>query len=161
MARSPSTTKRHKLHMRRALSAAKLAGSKGEVPVGAVIIGPHNEFICAAHNNREGMNDPTAHAEVMALREAARINGGWSLEGHTVYVTLEPCPMCAGALVNARVKRLVFGCRDPKSGAIRSIYAIGNDPRLNHEIEVVEGVMKEECSDILKSFFQDLRNHLT
>lgn len=147
--------------MKRALEEAEVAASIGEVPVGAVVVGPTGEVLSAAHNTRETSNDPTAHAEILALREAARVNGRWSLEGHAVYVTLEPCPMCAGALVNARIKRLVFGCRDPKAGAVRSLYAVAEDPRLNHGIEVVEGVMAGECSELLKTFFRALRNDLT
>ncbi len=143
--------------MRQALEQAELAAGRGEVPVGAVVVGPKGEVLSAAHNTRENSHDPTAHAELLALREAARVNGRWSLEGHVVYVTLEPCPMCAGALVNARIKKLVFGCRDPKAGSVRSLYAIAEDPRLNHKIEVVEGVLAGECSELLKTFFRALR----
>jgi tRNA(adenine34) deaminase len=140
-----------------ALDQARLAADMGEVPVGAVLVGPHGEPIVAAHNQRETAGDPAGHAELVAIREGARKLGAWQLVGCTIYVTLEPCPMCAGALVNARVQRLVYGCSDPKAGAVRSLYAICDDPRLNHRLEIRSGVLEERCGEVLSTFFADLR----
>lgn len=138
--------------MCRALEAADEAARDGDVPVGAVMLGPDGTSF-VARNLREREQDPTAHAEIVALRAAAKHVGRWRLDGWTCVVTLEPCPMCAGALVNARVARLVFGCRDSKAGAARSLYEIPTDLRLNHRLEVLEGVRAHECADRLKSFF--------
>ena len=138
--------------MMRALLAADEAAADGDVPVGAVLLGPAGETF-VGRNLRERERDPTAHAELVALRAAARHVGRWRLEGWTCVVTLEPCPMCAGALVNARVDRVVFGCRDPKAGAVRTLFEIATDPRLNHRLEVLEGVRADECGARLKSFF--------
>jgi tRNA(adenine34) deaminase len=140
-----------------ALETAQRAGPKGEVPVGVVVVSAQGEILSIAHNLRETDQDPTAHAEVLALREAAKATGSWRLEGVTLYVTLEPCPMCAGALVNARVRRLVYGCRDPKAGAVDTLFDLCRDQRLNHRIEVQGGVREEECSHMLRSFFVALR----
>jgi tRNA(adenine34) deaminase len=143
--------------MREALSEARVAAARGEVPVGAVIIDAHGALVARAHNLRETLDDPTAHAELIALRWAAMDRRSWRLEDVTLYVTLEPCPMCAGALVNARVARVVWGCDDPKAGAIRTLFNIGADTRLNHRFEVTSGVLAAECSDELKRFFKNLR----
>lgn len=142
--------------MRLALDEAKAAARRGEVPVGAVVE-VEGRVVARAHNRRETSADPTAHAEVLALRDAAAKLGTWRLEGATVVVTMEPCPMCAGALVNARVGRLVYGCSDPKAGAVYSLYNIVQDPRLNHEVEVEDGVLAVECAAILEEFFSERR----
>lgn len=143
--------------MRVALTAADDAAARGEVPVGCVIVDAHNREIARAANAREALADPTAHAEMIALREAAARSLTWRLEGATVYVTLEPCPMCAGALVNARVARVVYGCADPKAGAITTMFGIGTDGRLNHRFVVTPGVLAEECAARLSAFFRALR----
>jgi tRNA(adenine34) deaminase len=143
--------------MREALVEARVAAARGEVPVGAVLVDASSTVIMRAHNLRETLEDPTAHAELLALRWAAMDLGSWRLEGHTLYVTLEPCPMCAGALVNARVPRVVWGCDDPKAGAVTSLYNIGVDPRLNHRFEITSGVLGDECADELRRFFRKLR----
>ncbi len=144
--------------MRAAIAEANLAGDAGDVPVGAVVVVRTNggEVIGRGRNRREVSGDPTAHAEVEALRDAARQIGHWRVEG-TLYVTQEPCPMCAGALVNARVTKLVYGCDNPKAGAVRTLYTIPTDTRLNHRVEVVAGLLAEECAALLKSFFEALR----
>jgi tRNA(adenine34) deaminase len=143
--------------MAEALTEADAAAAEGEVPVGCVIVDSAGVELARARNARESRSDPTAHAEVMAIRAAAQRAEGWRLEGATVYVTLEPCPMCAGALVLARVSRVVFGCSDPKSGAVTTLFGIGRDPRLNHRFEVTEGIRGEECSRRLRDFFALLR----
>ncbi len=140
-----------------ALAEADVAAARGEVPVGCVIVGPDGTELARGHNLRETDEDPTAHAEMIALRAAARALGSWRLEGTTLYVTLEPCVMCAGALVNARVPRVVWGCDDPKAGACKTLYTIGQDARLNHRYVMVPGVLAEECADRLKRFFAALR----
>ncbi len=143
--------------MRRALQAAEEAAGRGEVPVGAVVaVG--DRIIAVAHNERETGADPTAHAEILALRRAAAALGSWRLCDAELYVTMEPCPMCAGALVNARLKRLYFGCDDPKAGAVRTLYSLVDDPRLNHRVEVVPGVLAAEGGALLRAFFSRLRN---
>jgi tRNA(adenine34) deaminase len=142
--------------MREALAEAALAEAKGEVPVGAVVV-IDGEIVARAHNLRQTTQDPTAHAELVAVREAAMKLGSWRLLGASVYVTLEPCPMCAGMLVNSRVSRVVWGCDDPKAGATKTLYTIGSDPRLNHRYECVPGVLGEECAAILRGFFERLR----
>jgi tRNA(adenine34) deaminase len=142
--------------MRAAIEEAKLAEGKGEVPVGAVIV--HEDAIVGrGHNLRELSQDPTTHAEMIAIREAAEKLGSWRLIDTALYVTLEPCPMCAGALVNARVPRVVWGCNDPKAGATETLYTIGSDPRLNHRFECVPGVLSDECSSLLTGFFAAIR----
>ena len=139
-----------------ALAEARCAPAHGDVPVGAAIcLG--GEVIARRHNEREHTGDPTAHAEMLALRDAAARVGGWRLDGAIVAVTLEPCPMCAGALQQARVGRVVFGADDPKAGALGSLYNLGADPRLNHEFDVVPGVRAGECATLLQGFFLDLR----
>ena len=143
--------------MRVALEEAVLAFSEKEVPVGAVLIGGSGCLLSKAHNKRESLQDPTAHAEVIVLREASKILNTWRLSEGILYVTKEPCIMCAGAMVNARLGRLVYGCSDPKGGAVGSLYAILGDPRLNHHVEVVPGILEDECSELLKRFFKSLR----
>ena len=139
-----------------ALGEARTAAEEGDVPVGAVaLIGGH--VVAARHNEREGAADPTAHAEILALRDAASSVGGWRLSELTLVVTLEPCPMCAGALVAARVRRVVFGATDPRAGACGTLYNLCTDPRLNHELEVVGGVGAAECAALLLSFFAGKR----
>ena len=142
--------------MRLALAEARIADDEGEIPVGAVAV-LKGEVVGVGHNRREGARDPTAHAELLAIQAAARTIGAWRLSGVTVYVTLEPCAMCAGALVLARVDRVVFGTRDPKAGAVGSLMNLVQDPRLNHRMDVVEGLLQEECGALLKSFFKRLR----
>jgi len=136
-----------------ALEEAARAAEEGDVPVGAVVLGPEGSVLARDRNRREVDGDPTAHAEVLALRAAATAIGAWRLTGCTLVVTLEPCPMCAGALVAARVARVVFGAADPKGGACGSLYNLCVDPRLNHEVEVVAGVRGAECGSLLTSFF--------
>jgi tRNA(adenine34) deaminase len=142
--------------MRLALAAAEQAGRTGEVPVGAVVV-VRGEVVAVAHNQRECMNDPTAHAEIIALRSAAAALGGWRLVDADLYVTMEPCPMCAGAVVNARVRRLFYGCDDPKAGAVRTLFRLLDDGRLNHRVEVIPGVLANESASLLKAFFSRLR----
>jgi tRNA(adenine34) deaminase len=141
-----------------ALTEARAAAAEGEVPVGAVCL-IDGQVVSRRHNERERANDPTAHAELLVLREAAGALGGWRLRDATIVVTLEPCPMCAGALVAARVRRLVYGATDPKAGACGTLYNLCADPRLNHEIAVTSGVRVEECGALLTSFFADRRNN--
>ena len=143
--------------MRLALAEADRAAAKEEVPVGAVVIDAGGGLVGAGHNLREQAQDPTAHAEMIALRAAAARLGSWRLTGTTMYVTLEPCAMCAGALVNARVTRLVYGCDDPKAGAVRTLYQLAEDARLNHRLSVTSGVLAAECADRLRQFFAKLR----
>jgi tRNA(adenine34) deaminase len=143
--------------MRVALDHAELAAVSGDVPVGAVVI-HKNEIIAARHNEREVLNDPTAHAEVLALRDAAVVLGTWHLDECTLVVTLEPCIMCAGALINARIHTLVFGAADLKGGGMGSLYNVGVDPRLNHTVKIFEGVLRSESSNQLKLFFEQMRN---
>ena len=143
--------------MRLAIEQGEIAGRLGEVPVGAVITDPSNKVISSGYNLRETTNDPTAHAEVVAIKKAAEKISSWRLEGSSLYVTIEPCVMCVGAIVLSRISRLVFGARDPKAGAVLSIYNIGTDNKLNHTIEYKEGVCREECSRLLKEFFSTLR----
>jgi tRNA(adenine34) deaminase len=138
-----------------ALDEARAAGAAGDVPVGAVIV-IEDRIVGRGRNRREVDRDPTAHAEIVALREAAAALGQWRVEG-TLVVTQEPCPMCAGALVNARVARLVFGCPNPKAGAITTLYQIASDPRLNHRIAISDGVRADECAAVLQQFFAELR----
>jgi tRNA(adenine34) deaminase len=142
--------------MRLAIAEARIAELAGEVPVGAVVV-VEGMVIASGHNEREKKTDPTAHAELIAIREAARVLGSWRMENATLYVTLEPCPMCAGALVAARVGKLVFGAADPKAGACGSLYNLCADPRLNHELPVTPGVLADECGALLSEFFAALR----
>ena len=146
----------HRRFMEMALEEARRAADRGEVPVGAVLV-QGDRVIGRGHNLRETLGDPLAHAEILALREGARELGGWRLEGSTLYVTLEPCPMCAGALVLARVERLVFGARDLVMGAAGSRYNLVQDENLPHRVEVLEGMLEEECRELLRSFFRNRR----
>ena len=143
--------------MAEALVEARRAAELGEVPVGAVVVDGAGEIVSRAHNTKETNGDPLGHAEILALRQASVLLGGWRLSGCTLYVTLEPCAMCAGALVHSRVERLVFGTEDPKAGFCGSLGNLVQDPRLNHRIEVTSGVMREECAAMLKGFFAALR----
>jgi tRNA(adenine34) deaminase len=143
--------------MRLALAEARRAGEAGEVPVGAVIVAA-GQVVASAGNRREATGDPTAHAEMVALRAAAAALGTWRLSGADLYVTLEPCPMCAGALVAARIGRLIFGAPDPKAGSCGSLYNLCADPRLNHELPVVPGVLAAEAAGLLTDWFADRRS---
>jgi tRNA(adenine34) deaminase len=142
--------------MRQALVEAEAAFREGEVPVGAVVIS-QGRVIGRGHNQMEGLADPTAHAEILAIGAAATHLKSWRLTGASIYVTVEPCAMCAGAIVLARMERLIFGARDPKAGACGSLFNIVQDPRLNHRLEITEGVMVDQASELLRSFFQQLR----
>jgi len=142
--------------MAAALAEAEQAPSHGAVPVGAVVV-VDGRVVASRHNERERIGDPTAHAELLALRDAAQAGGDWRLADATLVVTLEPCPMCAGAAVAARVRRLVFGAPDPKAGACGSLYNLCADPRLNHEVEVTAGVQRERVSELLSTFFASQR----
>jgi tRNA(adenine34) deaminase len=144
------------IFMAEALACARLAASEGEVPVGAVVVFD-GRVVGRGRNARERLHDPTAHAEVLALQESARSLGRWRLTGATVYATLEPCPMCAGALVNARVDRLVYGVPDPKAGAVDTLFDVVRSARLNHRVEVASGVLAGECGELLKEFFRGRR----
>lgn len=143
--------------MRAALAEAERATAHADVPVGALVVGPDGTELGRGHNRREVDGDPTAHAEILALRAAARSRGHFRLDGCTLYATLEPCPMCAGALVNARISRLVFGATDPKAGAVVSLFSIGGDARLNHRFVVEGGVLASESVALLQAFFAELR----
>lgn len=145
------------LYMALALDEARQAAAEGEVPIGAVLV-CDGAVVSRGRNARECDADPTAHAELIAIREAAERLGRWRLSGCTLYVTLEPCPMCAGAMVNARIDRLVYGASDPKAGAVGTLYDLSADPRLNHRFEVTTGVLEDECAAVLKEFFKGLRN---
>ena len=142
--------------MKLALTEANLAAAMGEVPIGAVIY-RGDEVLAKAHNLRESTADPTAHAEILALRAAASEVGTWRLDGCSIAVTLEPCPMCAGALVNSRIDRLVYGAPDPKMGCVHTLYQLCTDPRFNHRLQVTPGLMQAECVAILQTFFQARR----
>jgi len=146
----------HAGYMREALAEAEKAYALGEVPIGAVVV-LDGEVIGRGHNLREFLKDSTAHAEVLALREAASRMGDWRLNGTVVYSTIEPCPMCAGAMVQFRVKTLVYGAADPKAGAVDSVIDVVRQPRFNHQVEVVAGVLEEECRSIIRRFFRELR----
>jgi tRNA(adenine34) deaminase len=139
--------------MRLALNEARAAAHHDDVPVGAVLLDPSGATVAAAGNERQLSQDPTAHAELLALRRAAETQGSWRLTDHTLVVTLEPCTMCAGALVLARVSRLIFGAYDPKAGAVASLWDVVRDPRLNHRVEVRGGVLEAECGALLRDFF--------
>ncbi|MAT69143.1 MAG: tRNA-specific adenosine deaminase [Planctomycetaceae bacterium] len=143
--------------MQLALAEARAAAAEDETPVGAVIV--HDDtIIAAAHNQREQLHDPTAHAEMIAITQAAEALASWRLTGCTLYVTLEPCPMCAGAIVQARVPRVVYGAADPKAGAAGSLFSLLDDARLNHRCDVTPGVLAEPCGDILREFFRAKRS---
>jgi tRNA(adenine34) deaminase len=152
----PLTDPRHPFHihhMELALEEAELAAAEDEVPVGAVIVSLKQGVIARAHNQRERLLDPTAHAEMIAITQAAQALHSWRLEDCVLYVTLEPCPMCAGAIVQARLPLVVYGCTDPKAGACDTLYHITTDPRLNHRAQVLGGVLAERCAGVLSTFF--------
>ena len=151
-----SNSKKDEQYMQMAIEQARIAEENGDVPIGAVIV-HEGRIIGKAYNQREQLADPTAHAEIIALTQAAAFLESWRLHGCTIYVTLEPCPMCAGALVLARMDRLVYGCDDPKTGAVKSLYNIVTDERLNHRLAVTSGVLTEECSGLLQQFFRRRR----
>jgi len=153
-----NSSKEDQRFMKTAIEQAKIAEENGDVPIGAVIV-HQNRIIAKGYNQREQLNDPTAHAEIIALTAAAAALQTWRLNGCTIYVTLEPCPMCAGALVLGRLDRLVYGCDDPKTGAVRSLYNIVTDERLNHRLEVTSGVLREQCSQQLQQFFARRRKN--
>ncbi len=146
----------HEHFMQIALAEAEQARRENEVPIGAVIVYQERVIACA-HNQREQLGDPTAHAEMIAITQAAEARQSWRLDGCTLYVTLEPCPMCAGAIVQARLTMVVYGTTDPKAGAVETLYRLLSDPRLNHRAEVVAGVLAEPCGRILSEFFQEQR----
>jgi tRNA(adenine34) deaminase len=145
--------------MRIALEEARRAGEEGEVPIGAVLVS-EGEVIGRGRNRPIALSDPTAHAEIQALREGGMRVGNYRLPGSTLYVTLEPCIMCAGAILQARVGRLVFGNEDPKGGAVSSLYSLLEDSRLNHQVEVTSGVLQDECRELLQRFFQERRENI-
>ena len=147
----------HAVHMGPALEQAQQAYDAAEVPIGAVIVHRQLGLVASAHNERERRNDPTAHAEMIAIVEAARALQSWRLEDCLLYVTLEPCPMCAGAIVQARIPFVFFGCADAKAGACETLYRITSDERLNHRCRVLGGIMADECAGILRQFFQERR----
>lgn len=147
--------------MRQALQLAAEAAGLDEVPIGCVVVhDPTGAVVGAGYNRREIDHDPTAHAEILAMRQAGQTLGHWRLLDCTLVVTLEPCPMCAGAIVNARIPRLVYGCEDPKAGAVRTLYQICEDARLNHRVQVTGGVLAGECAQILRDFFRKKREKL-
>lgn len=148
---------RYESAMRRALELAAEAGEAGDVPVGAVLLDANGEEVAADRNRREELRDPTAHAEMLVISARARETGDWRLSGHTLVVTLEPCPMCAGAAVWARLERVVYGPADPKAGAAWSLYNIPQDRRLNHRVELVDGVLADDSSRLLADFFAAAR----
>ena len=146
----------HDKTMLHAYREAEAALRENEVPIGAVIV-HEGRIIAAAHNQREQLRDPTAHAEMIAITQAADVLGSWRLAGCTLVVTLEPCPMCAGAIVQARIPQLVYGADDPKAGAVHTLFQMLNDPRLNHQVEITRGVLADQCGAILSQFFQEQR----
>ena len=146
----------HERWMRLALDEARAAAAEDEVPVGAIVVAA-GRIVASAHNQREQLGDPTAHAEMIALTQAAAALGSWRLEGCTLYVTLEPCPMCAGAILQARVPVVIWGAADPKAGAVETLYRLFDDPRLNHRVEHVGHVLADECGRILRDFFRGKR----
>ena len=143
--------------MNLALSEARKAGQKNEIPIGAVLIAQNDELLSAAHNKTIILKDPTAHAEILALRSAAEKIGNYRLLKTTLYVTVEPCPMCMGALMHARVSRVVFGARDPKWGVAGSLYNFAQDRRFNHQPEIIEGICESECKKLMQDFFREKR----
>jgi tRNA(adenine34) deaminase len=143
--------------MREALQEAGKARTEGEVPVGAIVVGHSHEILARDHNRCISLNDPTAHAEILAIRQASKILDNYRLNETTIFVTIEPCPMCIGAIINARVERLVFGAFDPKFGAAGSIYNLADDEKLHHKIEVIPGIMEEECRELMQNFFKKRR----
>ncbi len=151
------TRQRDEVYMELALDQARQAGEAGEVPIGAVLVDAQGQVVAAARNRREEWQDATAHAELIALREACAALGRWRLSDCCLYVTLEPCPMCSGAILNARLGRLVYGCADSRAGGAESLFNIVANPRLNHRAEVRAGVLEEDCRALLQTFFQARR----
>lgn len=152
----PLTDPRHPFHlehMAMAIDEAQIAATEDEVPIGAVIVSPKRGVLARAHNQREQLRDPTAHAEMIALTQAAQAMSSWRLDECWLYVTLEPCPMCAGAIVQARIPMVIYGAADPKAGACHTLYQITTDPRLNHRSHVISGVMADRCAEVLTAFF--------
>jgi len=147
----------YKFIMQAALSLAKVAADKGDVPVGAIVVNEAGEILGTGQNLREQSNDPTAHAEIIAIRQAAEKIGSWRLDDLTLVVTLEPCAMCAGAILQSRIKRLVFGAWDEKAGAVGSVMDVIRDPRALTKVEVISGIMEKECSEVLSEFFNTKR----
>ena len=145
--------------MRRALELASQAAAAGDVPVGAVVLDAAGQIVGRGYNTREADGDPLAHAEIIAMRQAAQALGAWNLADCTLAVTLEPCPMCAGAIVQARIPRVVFGTRNSKAGCAGSVLDVLNEPRLNHQVAVEEGVLQPQCSEIMKRFFKRFRKN--
>jgi len=143
--------------MKKALDEAEKARKKGEVPIGAVLVADSNQVLASEHNRTITLNDPTAHAEILTLRSAAAQIGNYRLLNTTLYVTVEPCPMCMGAIIHARVAQVIFGTRDPKWGAAGSLYNLANDQRFNHQSEIIEGVCKDECKTLMQNFFRSKR----
>jgi tRNA(adenine34) deaminase len=152
----PDNTHEDEYYMGLALEEAQKAQDKGEIPIGAVIV-YEDQVVAGAHNLKETLSDPTAHAEILAIQQAAKALKRWRLTGCRLYVTIEPCPMCAGALIQARLDKVVYGAKDPKAGAAESLYNLLTDPRLNHQIEIKSGVLEKACSKILQDFFRSLR----
>lgn len=149
---------KHRYWMRQALAAAVAAGEAGEVPVAALILDPDGQLLTQAQNRRQRDRDPTAHAEILALRQAGHLRGHWNLSGCTLYVTLEPCPMCAGAIILARPQRLVYGADDPKTGAIRTVLNLPDSPASNHKLEVWGGILEQDCRNTLQDWFTRQRS---
>ena len=147
----------HEVYMRMALQQAQQALSEDEVPVGAVIVQGGYRVVAAAYNQREQLRDPTAHAEMIAITQAADALGDWRLEDCTLYVTLEPCPMCAGAILQARIPTVIYGATDPKAGAVNTLYHLLDDERLNHRCQVIAGILSADCGQLLTGFFQAQR----
>jgi tRNA(adenine34) deaminase len=148
---------KHIEFMKVAITEAEKARKKGEVPIGAVLVADNKKVLAAEHNRTITLNDPTAHAEILALRSAAAQIGNYRLLNTTLYVTVEPCPMCMGAIIHARVAQVIFGTRDPKWGAAGSLYNLANDRRFNHQPEIIEGVCKDECKTLMQNFFREKR----
>jgi tRNA(adenine34) deaminase len=147
----------HEAFMRKALEEARLAAQEEEVPVGAVVVSGDGTLLAQAHNQTIALSDPTGHAEILALRHAARVLGNYRLSQAVLYVTIEPCIMCIGALLNARISKLFYGAKDPKGGAAGSLYNLAADPRLNHRIDLEGGLLEEECRALMQAFFEDKR----
>ena len=148
---------RHERYMQEALIEAKKGALQGEVPVGALLVSPRGDIVARAHNQPISLNDPTAHAEILALRQAATKTSNYRLTDHVLYVTLEPCVMCVGAMVQARLAKVVYGATDPKGGAIESVYRIGIDGQLNHRLQAQGGILAEESRAVLRAFFRSKR----
>jgi tRNA(adenine34) deaminase len=151
--------KNHEKFMKMAIAQAEIAGSTGEVPIGAVLVDGDGRLVCQDHNRTIRTCDPTAHAEINVLRAAAQKCGNYRLLSSTLYVTIEPCAMCMGAIIHARVATIVFGARDPKWGAVKSLYQMGYDTRLNHQVDVVEGICAETCRSVIQEFFHHRRKN--